>query len=32
MKLPKMYTLYKLMVFLLLLFVLFGILFDTNYN
>lgn len=32
MRFPSEYTLYKVMVFLLLLFVILGILFDTNYN
>jgi hypothetical protein len=32
MRLPDEYTLFKIMVFLLILFVILGILFDTNYN
>lgn len=32
MKLPSEYTLYQIMVFLLVLMVILGILFDTNYN
>ena len=32
MKLPSEYTLYKIMIFLLVLMVILGILFDTNYT